>query len=57
MPETNFSRVESQQQRGQVFLSYGHDASCSILLRRIKAGLEQLGWKTWLDESIQFGDD
>lgn len=47
----------AQQQRGQVFLSYGHDASCTPLVRRIKADLEQLGWKTWLDESIQFGDD
>jgi WD40 repeat protein len=52
-----FSRVEAQQQRGQVFLSYGRDASCSNLVRRIKADLELLGWKTWLDESIQTGDD
>jgi TIR domain len=45
--------------RGQVFLSYGHDPACTSLVRRVKADLETLGWKTWIDESggITFGDD
>ena len=44
--------------RGRVFLSYGHDAVSTPLVRQIKKDLEALGWEPWLDESeIRFNDD
>ena len=58
-PPTPLAAPSSSSQRGQVFLSYGHDPACTSLVRRVKADLEALGWKTWVDESggITFGDD
>lgn len=53
------SAVDSAKPRGCVFLSYGHDPACTLLVRRVKADLERLGWTTWMDESggIKTGDD
>ena len=55
--ETTFTQVQPAKQTRSLFFSYGHDGN-RLIVDRIKAGLEELGFSVWIDyERINHGDD
>ena len=55
--ETTFAEVQTTKQPRTLFFSYGHDEN-RLIVDRIKADLEGLGFSVWIDyERITHGDD
>ncbi len=55
--EATFTKVQTTKQSKTLFFSYGHDQN-RLIVDRIKADLEGLGFSVWIDyERITHGDD